>query len=188
MWLPTFADALPVLRGPARRGRPVSGDGRRRRGCAWASGGGWARLLSDAAADPFACSATSRSHASPRCAPAAPRSCSRASARRPAVGAACVGARRAGAGRCSRVGLQPADRRRGRRRPGAEAGGCAGGDRAGGGAWPGVWWGRASARGGRLCRARGPVGDRVRREHTRHRRRRGTDERQRLRRPARPAT
>ncbi len=213
IWLPTFADAEPVLRGLLERGRPVPRDGRRRRRCAGAPSvrlEGADALTADRRSDahargevrrtwtvprppphdrapaPSSRSATSRSRASRPCARAAPRSCSRASAAR----RSCWSCSR---GRTPRrcpsrwSGRAPTCcRRRGRRRPGAEARGRAGGDRAGGGAGPAVRRRRAPARGGRVRRAGGPVGDRVRRQHPRHRRRRGADERQRLRRRARP--
>ena len=88
-----------------------------------------------------------------------------------------------GGGERRGVGLEPADRRRGRPRPGGEARSRPCGHRRRALADP-VWRRRAPARGGR---ARGPgwaVGDRVRREHPRDGRGRGANERKRLRRRA----
>ena len=91
--------------------------------------------------------------------------------------------RRGRAGVRARVGLEPAGRRRGRGGPRDQARPRAGGDLDRGRA-PALRR-RCAAAGGRgPGRARGPVGDRVRRQHPRHRRGRGADERQRLRRRA----
>ncbi len=189
-WLPTFADAEPVAARAARRGRPVRGDGRRRRRRARA------RVLGGGAMS--ARSARSSSLRSPPECPArlpARAPDDRAHGRRGeffaragnearAARAARVGARRERSVERRRLGLEPADRRRGRARARAQARPRARADRARRRA-DRLRRRRAAAGGRRARRARGPLGDRVRRQHPGHRRRRGADERERLRRRAR---